>query len=154
MALLNYTTEVAADKTIGEIYSMLARAKIQQIRSDYDGAGNVTSISFTVATEHGVIPFLLPVNVKAALAILNKQAQSRQIPRKFYNDLDQARRVAWRIVRQWIEAQLALVSLDMAKIQEVFLPYAQNAEGKTVFEVLTETRFNGLALPAPQPTAA
>lgn len=152
--LLNYTTEIAAEKTIGEIYGMLSRSKIQQIRSDYDGAGNVTSIAFTVKTQHGIIPFLLPVNVRAAAAVLNKQVQDRQIPRKYLNDVAQARRVAWRIVRQWLEAQLALVSLDMAKIEEVFLPYAQNAEGKTVFEVFTEQKFGGLALPAPQPAAA
>lgn len=152
--LLNYTTEISVEKTIGEIYAMLSRSKIQQIRSDYDGAGNVTAIAFSVMTSHGVIPFLLPINVRAAAAVLNRQAQARAIPRRFINDVDQARRVAWRIVRQWLEAQLALVTLDMAKIEEVFLPYAQNSEGKTVFEVFTESKFNGLALPAPQPAAA
>lgn len=152
--LLNYTTEIAAEKTIGEIYSMLSRSRVQQIRSDYDGAGNVTAISFSVQTSHGVIPFLLPINVRAAAAVLNKQVQARLIPRKYLNDVAQARRVAWRIVRQWLEAQLALVSLDMAKIEEVFLPYAQNSEGRTVFEVFTDSKFQGLALPAPQPTAA
>lgn len=152
--LLNYTTEISAEKTIGEIYSMLSRSKIQQIRSDYDGSGNVTAIAFSVMTSHGVIPFLLPINVRAAAAVLNRQVQARLIPRKYLNDVDQARRVAWRIVRQWLEAQLALVALDMARIEEVFLPYAQNSEGKTVFEVFSESKFTGLALPAPQPAAA
>lgn len=152
--LLNYTTEIAAEKTIGEIYAMLSRSKIQQIRSDYDGTGNVTAIAFTVNTSFGVIPFLLPINVKAAGAVLNKQVNARQIPRKYFNDTAQARRVAWRILRQWLEAQLALVTLDMAKIEEVFLPFAQNAEGQTVFEVFEKSKFQGLALPAPQPQAA
>lgn len=147
--LLNYTTAISAEKTIGEIFAMLAAAQIRQIRSDYDGAGNVTAISFSILTAHGVIPFLLPVNVRAAAAIMSRQAHARKIPRKFWNDSAQARRVAWRIVRQWLAAQLALVSLDMAKIEEVFLPYAQNADGKTVFEVYSESKFIGMALPAP-----
>lgn len=148
--LLNYTTTISAEKTIAEIYGLLSQSKIQEIRSSYDGAGNVTAIAFTIKTSHGVIPFMLPINVKAAAAVLNRQAQNRQIPRKFLNDVAQARRVAWRILRQWLEAQLAIVSLDMAKVEEVFLPYAQNADGKTVFEVYEEARFAGMALPAPQ----
>lgn len=152
--LLNYTTTISVDKTVAEIYGMLARAKIAQIRSDYDGAGNVTAIAFTIATRHGIVPFCLPINVKAAAAVINKQAYAREIPRKYINDVEQARRVAWRILRQWLEAQLAIVSLDMAKIEEVFLPYAQGSDGRTLYEVYTANSFNGLALPAPQPAAA
>lgn len=149
--LLNYTTTVSVEKTIGEIYGMLSRNKVQAIQSDYDGAGNVTSIAFKIQTSHGVVPFLLPANIKAACAIINKQAYNREIPRKYYNDVEQGRRVAWRIIRQWLEAQLALVTLGMAKIEEVFLPYAQGADGRTVYEAMNDRSFEGLALPAPQP---
>jgi hypothetical protein len=144
--LLNYTTTIAVDKTIGEIYAMLARAKAQSIMSEFDGAGNVVAIAFRVTTQFGLMAFRLPANVKAAADVLNGQARARQIPRKFLNDVPQARRVAWRIVRQWIEAQLALVTLGMAKMEEVFLPYAQDSSGKTVFETLQEQKFSGLAL--------
>lgn len=150
MGLLNYTTSIAAEKTVGEIYMLLSRGKAQSIMSEYDGAGNVTAISFRTNTEFGLVAFRLPANVRAAAAVMNKQSYARQIPRKFLNDVEQARRVAWRIVRQWIEAQLALVELGMAKIEEVFLPYAQNSQGRTVFEELQEQKFSGLALPAPE----
>lgn len=151
--LLNYTTTISADKTVGEIYMLLARGRAQSIMSEYDGFGNVSAIAFRCQTEFGLMSFRLPANVKAAAGVLNKQAQVRQIPRKFLNDLDQARRVAWRIVRQWIEAQLALVQLGMARIEEVFLPYAQDQSGRTVFETLQEKKFMGLALPAPGATS-
>lgn len=145
--LLNYTTEIPAAKTISEIYAMLATSRIAEIRSQYDGFGNVSAISFSVQTSHGIIPFLLPANVKAAGAVLNKQVREKRIPRRYLDDTEQARRVAWRIVRQWVEAQLALVSLEMTKIEEVFFPYAQNSEGRTVFEVFESSKFKGLALP-------
>lgn len=149
--LLNYTTQISAEKTVGEIYSLLSRGKAQSIMSEFDGAGNVGAISFRVMTEFGVISFRLPADISAAGKVLSKQALNREIPRKFMNDVPQARRVAWRIVRQWVEAQLALVAIGMAKIEEVFLPYAQEASGKTIFEALSERKFNGLALPAPEP---
>lgn len=40
-ALLNYTTEIAVEKTIREIYSILAQNKTSAIMSEYDGAGNI-----------------------------------------------------------------------------------------------------------------
>jgi hypothetical protein len=145
-ALLNYTTEIAVDKTIGEIYMILARNKANAIMSEYDGAGNIVAISFKAQTEFGVMAFRLPANVQAASKVLNNQVQSRLIPRKFQNDVPQARRVAWRIVRQWIEAQMALIQLGQVKLEQVFLPYAQNASGQTLYEALVENKFSGLAL--------
>ena len=47
---------------------------------------------------------------------------------------DQARRVAWRIVRDWVEAQMAIVELEMAKVDQVFLPYARTPNGQTLYE--------------------
>lgn len=147
--LLNYTTTIEVEKTVGEIYQLLARGKAQAILSEYDGAGNVTAIAFRSQTQFGIVSFRLPANVQAAAQVLKSQAYAKQIPRRFINDVPQARRVAWRILRQWIEAQLAMVQLGMTKIEEVFLPYAQDETGRTVFEKLQESKFAGLALPAP-----
>ena len=152
--LLNYTTEIAVEKTVGEIYSMLARAKASAILTEMDGSSQVTAISFKMRTVHGEIAFRLPVNIAGAAAVLNKQAYNREIPKRLYNNLPQARRVAWRILRAWLEAQLALVQVGMAKMEEVFLPYAQNERGQTVYEALAEKKFSGLCLPAPVKEAA
>lgn len=51
------------------------------------------------------------------------------------------------IMKDWLEAQLALVRAGMADVEQVFLPYAQNERGETVFDTLRESRFHGLALP-------
>lgn len=144
--LLNYTTVIAVDKTVGEIYAILARAKANAIMSEYDGAGNIVAIAFKAQSQFGLMAFRLPANIQAAAQVMNQQVRNHQIPRKYFNDTAQARRVAWRIIRQWVEAQMALVQLGMAKMEEVFLPYAQNAQGRTVFETLQESKFAGLAL--------
>ena len=60
----------------------------------------------------------------------------------------EAARVAWRIIKDWLEAQLALVSAELADLEQVFLPYAQNGAGVTLYEALKAGQFNGLALPS------
>lgn len=147
--LLNYTTEIPVDRTLVEIEQALAKAGAQAILKDYDGAGNITTLSFKVLTERGDMGFRLPMNVQAVQQVLNNQVREKKIPRKFHNDLDQAKRVGWRIIRQWLLAQLAIIELRMVKIEQVFLPYAVMRDGKTLYETFEEKGFNVL-LPEPE----
>jgi hypothetical protein len=48
----------------------------------------------------------------------------------------QAKRVAWRQILRWVEAQLALTETKMAKLHEVFMPYLIVDKGQTIFEKL------------------
>jgi hypothetical protein len=69
------------------------------------------------------------------------------------NRQNKARRIAWRQVLRWVEAQLALIETGMVKTQEVFLPYAmvgQNGKRRTMFEVLEEKQFLAISGPAPK----
>src|SRR6266478_5746936 len=45
---------------------------------------------------------------------------------------EQAYRVAWRNILDWVQAQMALLEIGMAKIEEVFLPYMQDREGAAI----------------------
>lgn len=149
MGLLNYTTSISAEKTVLEIQSALAKAGARQILHEYDGSGNVSALSFRINTRFGEISFRLPANISAVENILKKQYGARRIGRQ-YTTLEQATRVGWRILKDWVEAQLALIETNMVTLEQVFLPFAQNAAGQTVYEGLLERKFTGLALPAPQ----
>lgn len=46
----------------------------------------------------------------------------------------QAVRTAWRIVKDWVEAQMALQETQMVTTAQVFLPYMIMPNGKTVSE--------------------
>lgn len=59
---------------------------------------------------------------------------------------EQASRVAWRVIKDWLEAQLAMIKAEMVTIDQVFLPYAQNEAGVTLYESLEAGQFKGLAL--------
>jgi hypothetical protein len=144
MGLLNYTTSIDAGKTVGEIQSKLAKAGAHQILHEYDGFGNVSALSFRIQTQFGNMAFRLPTNIPAVEKILKKQFN-----RGRYTETEQATRVGWRILKDWIEAQLALIETGMVTVEQVFLPYAQDSQGRTVYETLVDQRFKNLALPAP-----
>lgn len=62
----------------------------------------------------------------------------RQVPNALKNE-DQARRVAWRIIKDWVEAQMAIIQSGTAEMAEVFLPYVVHPEtGLTLFEEFKE----------------
>jgi hypothetical protein len=145
MPILNYTTQIAAEKTVMEIQTMLGKAKAQAVMSEYDD-GVVSAISFRIKTESGVMSFRLPANVQKIYQVLVRQKITPKLRTR-----EQAARVAWRIVKDWLEAQLALVSAELADLEQVFLPYAQDETGATLYEVLRDRQFVGLALPTPSP---
>lgn len=148
MGLLNYTTSISAQKTVGEIQSKLAKAGAHQILHEYDGFGNVSALSFRINTKFGNMAFRLPANISAVEKILGTQYRSGKISRK-YIEVEQATRVGWRILKDWVEAQLALIETGMVTVEQVFLPYAQDETGQTYYEFLVSKKFKGLALPAP-----
>ena len=43
-------------------------------------------------------------------------------------------RTAWRIVKDWVEAQMALVETRMVTVPQVFLPYTLMRNGRTLSE--------------------
>jgi hypothetical protein len=143
--LLNYSTTVSADRTIGEIQSKLAKAGAREIMHGYDSQGNCCELSFRIQTRFGEISFLLPANIGAVEAVLRRGR--RRLPYKPMTE--QASRVGWRILKDWVEAQLALIETGMVNIEQVFLPFAQDASGQTVYEALQQKKFTGLALTAP-----
>lgn len=142
MAILNYTTTVEALKTVGEIQGILAAHGAKSIYMDYD-QGVVVALSFVVGTPFGEVPIRLPVKARAVLAVLEKQNGQGRIPRRFVN-YPQAVRVAWRIVKDWVEAQMAILETEMVSMEQIFLPYMETKSGKTLYEVMVERH---LALP-------
>ena len=129
MPILNYTTSIAASKTCSEIQTMLGLHGASKIVTNWNG-GAVSGISFQVDTEFGVREFSLPVRTNGVLAALRADAKvpaSKASP-------EQAERVAWRITKDWLEAQLALVEAGVSLLEEVMFPHMLTGDGRTVFE--------------------
>lgn len=128
---------------------MLGEAKANAITQHYNGAREVVAIEFEIVTPHGPLWFRLPADMRPALATLNRQAMAGKIEKR-YAKPDQAKRVAWRILTQWVQAQLALIELGSVQPEQVLLPYVVDRRtGRTVYELMLDKKFSGLALPAP-----
>ena len=126
MPILNYTTKVDVFSTLGEIQRILVAHGARKIVQDYDDDGQVIAVSFLVDTPLGQRAVRLPANVDAVYAVLQQQ--------KVRCDYAQAERVAWRIVKDWLEAQMALLDAEMVQTDEIFLPYMLDKNGHTFFE--------------------
>lgn len=132
MPILNYTTKVDVYTTIGAIQGQLVKHGAKKIMQDYDDAGHISALSFLIDTPTGQCGIKLPANVEAVQKVLHRQ--------KVKCDRDQAERVAWRILKDWIEAQMAILESEMVQLDEIFLPYMVNSKGQTFFNAYRESQ--------------
>jgi hypothetical protein len=130
MAILNYTTKIDAFKTISEIQSMLVKRGVKSIIVDYDDTGIPVGLTFFLYINDSPINFKLPSNYPGVLRVMIKD---KKIPKSALTK-EQATRVSWRILKDWIEAQMALIDAQIAKLEQVFLPYAVTDTGETLFD--------------------
>ncbi len=56
----------------------------------------------------------------------------------------QAERIAWRICKTWLEAEPTLITLEQARVEEVFLPYLIMPNNKMLFETIGMEQSNFL----------
>lgn len=137
MPLLNYTTKIDVEKTIGEITKSLSSHGASQIMTDYK-EGIINLISFGMVIGEGQrIGFKLPCDWRPVLEVMK---QDPKVSARLCDQI-QAVRVAWRIVKDWVVAQMALVDTGMVKTEEVFLPYLVTGNGQTLFQKLSNDKF-------------
>ena len=130
------STKITEGQTIGEIMDLLARHHVSGIMTQYD-QGEVIGLMFGITHKGNELYFRLPVRWEPVLAAMESD---RQTPNTFCNP-KQARKVAWRQILRWVEAQLTLAEIGMADIKEVFLPYLLVAEGETIYQRLENEKF-------------
>ncbi len=134
--LLNYTTKISAQKTVGEVMTILVSHGAAAVLMNYGDGGLIMSLSFKVKTAQGEIGIKLPVHPEAVLKVMNKQ----NIPPRFCNK-QQSTRVAWRIAKVWVQAQMAIIETEMVKMEQVFLPYWVMPDGSTLYDHYVGTGF-------------
>jgi len=129
MPLLNYLTKVPASRTASQVQTLLVKAGARGVGMVFDEHGALTGMNFAVLTPYGRQTFVLPVNVAAVQAVLERQRVDRRLRTAAH-----AERVAWRIVKDWVEAQLALLSTEMVTLDQIMLPYMDSGDGSTVYD--------------------
>jgi hypothetical protein len=125
------STKIDPLKTVSEIMAVLVASGARQIASDYDAAGKVCGLRFVIEAQGKQLAFALPVRTDALLKHLR-------------NDRAQAERVAWRQLLRWVQAQLAMIEVGMVRAEEVYTPYLLQADGRTLYEAMWQSKFKAL----------
>lgn len=135
MPILNYTTEIQPIRTALEVQTILAQKGAQRVSVDYDAEGQPVAVEFMILVHKQPVHFRMPCNVNNVHSALYRQ----KIERKYKSEAH-ARRVAWRIIKDWVEVQMAFVEAGQAEMAEVFLPYAIDSNGETMYGLFKESK--------------
>jgi hypothetical protein len=148
LPVANYYTEVPAAKSVSEITAMLRVHRARMINTTYNPVnGEPEGIFFVVATKSGDVGFSLPANIQKVEQPILKE---RKKPPKTWEDdykesmeriHTQAANTGWRIIKDWVRAQMAIIDTEIVSLEEVFLPYMEMKDGRTLFNVLEEKKF-------------
>lgn len=138
MAILNYTTKVKSEKTASEIQTILGKGGARAVMSEFEN-GEVSAIAFQLEISGQILSFRLPINIEGVHRAIKRDCDDRR-----YRSKEQAARTAWRILKDWVEAQLALVDSNQADLAEVFLPHLQDGTGQTIYQKLKSGGFKAL----------
>ncbi len=125
MPIKNYTTKIDCYQSIGEIQGVLAKNGARKIMIDYDNTGLPVGIAFAIQTQQQIQAFILPANIDGVMSVFKKQ--------NLKADIEQAKRTAWRNVRDWIMAQMAFIESGNVQMDEIFLPYLSDGK-KTLYQ--------------------
>lgn len=138
--IANYSTTIRVDKTAGEVQRMLAQAGARAVMTEYDDEHNLVSLAFQIPRPDGSsLGYRLPIRADAVLRVMRKDGLAGR-----FLTMEHARRVAWRIVKDWLRAQFALLAAELADLEEIFLPYQLTRAGETIYEIVAR---GGFALP-------
>ena len=130
MAILNYSTKVAPEKTIAEIQGRLVKNGAKQISFEYTEAGDLMALMFIIEIDLIPVFFSITPNIDG---VLKAMENDRSVARSFCT-FSQAVRVAWRIEKDWLEAQLAKIEAGLATPLQLLLPYAAAKDGQTFYQ--------------------
>ena len=133
MPILNYTTGISADRTIGEIMSILSKAGARQIVIDYNGdiPPLAEAVTFVMQVGDNMTPFRLVCHWQRIFHILKTD---KRVSAKKHKTPQHALNVGWRIIKVWIEAQMAFIKAEQAELPQLFLPHAVGKDGRTLYE--------------------
>ena len=131
MNIKNYTTTVSVVRTVGSIESLLVDIGATGITKQFKN-NKITALTFTVQIdEERPQSFLLPSQSNSTISLLREIRGYKN--KKSSWIAEQAYRVSWRILFNWVEAQCAMVKLGQVEAMQVFLPYLiVNTDGRNM----------------------
>lgn len=147
--LKNYTSSVPATRSITFIETKLAANGAKEILKLYDDDGRAEGICFGININGQRMNFKLPARIDRCEQILLSNLSSRVRPETRRKAPQQAERTAWKILSDWVEAQMAMIELAQVEVMEVFLPYLYDGK-QTFYEIAKQRKFKALPGVSPE----
>lgn len=105
MPILNYTTKVDSAKSVAQIQGILGSKGASHVSVDYEN-GKAKAVMFGLSLDGSPLNFRLPCNIDGV-----RKALVREKKMTAARDNLQCERIAWRIVKDWVEAQMAFLKI-------------------------------------------
>lgn len=141
------TTQVDANKTVGEITAMLVKYGARTIETIYDN-GKPAGLSWSMMLYNQPVYFRMPAKVEPVYQTMRKRAGGFVGREREQRIREQAERIAWRQLLAWVQVQFSIIELGMVEYAQVFLPYVSAGEGtSTVWDVFREQKFRAIEAP-------
>lgn len=138
MAIKNFTTQIKASKTVAEIQELLIGAGASSFYIKYRNS-EISAVVFSITVYDQKHNFRLPVNPEGVLASMQRDGVQNS-----YCNIEQARRTAWRIIKDWIHSQIALIDSGQTTLAEVFFPHLVLDTNETVFKAFANQKYKML----------
>lgn len=130
---LNYTTVVAAGKTAHECLAVLGKYGAKRAGLAYGRDKVPTGITFVLDTRWGERGYEIALNFDGTRQSLLRAYKDRKIERR-YTEPAHAQKVAWRVLKMWLESNLAMVEAGLAEPEKALFPYMLLAPEHTLFD--------------------
>lgn len=137
--IANTFTGQAPATSISEITRLLVANGARGITTEYDDSQRAIGLHFALPGPGRMDIYRLPVRIEGMQAALVRARVEKR-----FQTAEHAERVAWRCIRDWLRAQLALVAAGLTTVPEIMLPYLEVESGQTLFE-----RIDSGAVPYP-----
>jgi hypothetical protein len=123
----NLTSDVPVSRSIARIFDRLVQCGATNITQTIDENKKVSGITFTLEVKGNTVMFKLPANSEKVEQILIDTIKLKHhhpaYERTVQTKREQAAKTSWKILVDWVEVQLSLITLEQARPEEVFLPY-------------------------------
>ena len=143
--LKNYTSTVPASASIAYIERKLVQNGATQILKQYGPKGRLSDIRFCIKIDGQDVLLKLPAQVENCENVLMQNLPQRARPETIKKVPKQAERTAWKILSDWLDAQVAMIELAQVEVLEIFLPYVYNPQTQqTVFQMAKASGYKAL----------
>lgn len=136
MAIKNYTTKLSALSHVATIQASLIEHGAVGIQMMYDTDKRISSLAFALPFKDDKnMSFQLPCQWRKFQQVLKNQNIKRA------HEDDYTYRVAWANLKDWVLAQMALYETEIVTMPQIFLPFATDQDGRTLYEQVIAGKF-------------